>query len=343
MREIQKEFIRELFSAQILTKIENPDDLKVIETSYILSPSQETMVLKDRLKESDIERIGEILDSIGFIPDDKKQKLKENYYLIESYFRKKQQLFEDYKHIPVDQVISNAPKYYSLVRLIEQLNSYVTNEPDWLKKFIEKNRISFDWQSYEKWKSGKDYYKINYDDTFAPSKWILLIQDKLIELLKSLQILLYMEYYIVEEGFKKFLKVNPEIDYKIKATILKKSYPSEGLELIFGVVDFLLKTNIEQDFTINQVVSTTVCMSIYRFLDKSGIFELLRRKEFYVKYYVEYLKRTPPVKRLVIPCEDDIISVADEFLENVRDLFYSYKEYKDRLIEKYQKVSSKVR
>ena len=46
----------------------------------------------------------------------------------------------------------------------------------------------------------------------------------------------------------------------------------------------------------------------------------------------------PTKERIIIPCEHDIVSVATNFLEGLKDLFFTYKEYKDRLIEKYNKI-----
>ena len=343
MRDIQKEFDSISFESLIINKVSNEEDKKLLQNFYQKDPIDDKYKLKEKIKEIDIDKLGRIFDSVGFLPDVKKEELKKNYKKIERYFLLKQKAFENYKHIPVEEIINNSPKYYAFIRLIEQLNSFINKDPNWLKEFVAKNKVKFDWNSYSKWKSGQDFYKITYNDTYSPSKWINLVQDKLIEIIKSLQILLYMEFYIEENVFKRFLKMNVEVDYKMKANYIKKSLPSEDIEILFNVVDYLLKLNVENDFTKNLVIDTTVCFKAYRFIDESGIFDLLKRKEFYVKYHLEFLNKMPTKERIIIPCEHDIVSVATNFLEGLKDLFFTYKEYKDRLIEKYNKIKSKIK
>jgi len=117
--------------------------------------------------------------------EERKEELKKNYRKIEDFFKAKNNLFEQFKHIPVDEIINNSPKYYSLIRIVEQINSFLNNDPNWLKKFIAKAGIKFNWEQYEKWKAGVDFYRVSYDDTYSPAKWIHLVQDKLIEILKQ--------------------------------------------------------------------------------------------------------------------------------------------------------------
>ena len=79
-------------------------------------------------------------------------------------------------------------------------------------------------------------------------------------------------------------------------------------------------------------------MQVYRYIDKSKIFELIKQKEFYTKYRLDFLKKTRFTSRVKLPYEEDIINVAEKFLEKVMDLRFTYKEFKSRLIEKYNKV-----
>ena len=277
------------------------------------------------------------------ILEDKKNKLKEDFNLIEMFFINKKNFIEKFKHIPVEEIIQNSPKYYSFIRIIEQINSFVSKDNNWLKKFLNGNGVSFDWEQYSKWKSGVDFIKINYNDTFAPVKWINFIQDKLIEILKSLQILLYMECYIDEEDFKKFLKKHPEIDYKIRANFMTKSLPSENLNQLFEIIDYLIRINIENDMATKFIVDTRVCMRAYRKIDELKIFDILKRKEFYIKFRTQYLEMSDNSHRSELPYESDIIEVANCFLGYYKDIVFGYKEYKERLIEKFDKIKNRVK
>ncbi|HOF00237.1 MAG TPA: hypothetical protein PK385_03560 [Spirochaetota bacterium] len=273
---------------------------------------------------------------------DRDEKFKRDYDAIERYFSRKKDILSNFNAVSAEEIVANSPKYYSIIRIIEQINGFINKDSNWLKNFIDKNRIPFDWGLYEKWKSGVDFFKISYDDTYSPSKWIAATLDKLIELLKELQLLLYVERYVDEEDFKRFLKKHPDISYKIRANYMVKSAPSENIELLFKVIDFLLKTTFENDVLSKYVIDTKVCMNAYRFIDESGVFELLKRKEFYLKYRLQYLKLVSENNRTKIPCESDIISVGESFLENYQDLIYCYKEYKGRLLDKYKKIKNKL-
>ncbi len=273
---------------------------------------------------------------------DRDQKLKSDYDAIEYFFSRKKDILSNFNAIPAEDIIANSPKYYSIIRVIEQINSFVNKDSNWLKNFITKNKIPFDWELYEKWKSGVDFFKISYDDTYSPSKWISASLDKFIELLKELQLLLYVERYVDEEDFKVFLKKHPDISYKIRANYIIKSAPSENIELLFKVIDFLLKTTFENDVLSKYMIDTKICMNAYRFIDESGVFELLKRKEFYLKYRLQYLKLVTENSRIKIPCESDIVSIGESFLENYQDLIYCYNEYKERLLEKYKKIKNKL-
>lgn len=341
MRDIQKEFSYESFENKILSKISEKEYKDTLLIFYMKSQDGSKYILKDKIKEIDIEKIGKIFDTIGFITEDKSNELRKYYKKIENYFLQKQKIFEQSKHIPIEQIVNNSPKYYTFIRILEQLNVFITKDKNWLKNFVQSNKINFDWSSYAKWKAGQDFYKVKYNETHSPSKWINIVQDKLIDILGQLQLLLYIEYYIDDYTFKKFLKSNAEIDYKMKANFVKKSMPSENLEIIVHLIDYLIKLNIDNDFSTNLIIDTAVCMRAYKFIDDSNVFDLLKRKEFYIKYYTECLKKMPKESRIVLPCENDIIEVADTFLETVKDLSFTYKEYKERLIEKYNKVKNK--
>ena len=152
-----------------------------------------------------------------------------------------------------------------------------------------------------------------------------------------------MEFYTLEDDFKAFLKKNSVVDYRMRANFVVKSYPSENLDKIFEVIDFLLKISIDSAIHTNYIIDTIKCMEVYRFIDASEIFTLLKKKEFYVRYRLEFLKLTPQNMRLIIPQEDDILSVGEEFLMTYQGLLFSYNEYKKKLIDKYNVAKTKIR
>jgi hypothetical protein len=342
MKEPEKEITAEIFENQVLSKIRNEEDKLFFMNAFLKDEKAGRYILKDRLKEDIKIKIMSILESISYLPEEEKQRLKNSYNYVENYFLKKKAYFEDYKSIPIEEIIRNAPRYYTVLRVIEQVNIFLSNDKNWLKNFVANNKINFDWEGYERWKSGKDSQTTNYDDTSCPSKWIQLIQEKLIEVLKAMQILICMEFYIDEEKFKKFLKANPTIDYKYKANYIKPLYPFEELDTVFKVIDQLLMTSMENDLRTKAVIDTTVCVKAYRFIDDSSVFEILKRKEFYIKFHFEYLLKTTQSQRMILPYEEDIIKVAADLLEMLKDLYFTYNEYKKRLILKYDKVKNRL-
>jgi hypothetical protein len=342
-KEVQQEFSILEFESKILQQIPNKDDRFFLMNFYLRNNKESKYVLKERMREDVLRKILAIFNSIGYISEEKRNKLSSNFKDIESYFYKKNDYFEKYKLVPIEEIINNSPKYYGLIRIIEQINIFLSKDKDWLRKFVVKNNMEFDWVRYEKWKSGKDLPNMTYDDTLCPSKWVHIIQDKFIEILESLQILLYMEFYINEENFKKFLRQNPGIDYKYKANFMKHSFPSENIDKIYEIIDYLLNVNIENSFITKSVIDTTLCMQVYRHIDGTKIFDIIRAKEFYVRFHLEYLRRMPQSSRMVIPLENEILKIADEFVEIVKDLLYTYNEYKGRLIFKYDKIKKKLK
>lgn len=274
--------------------------------------------------------------------DNSIRSLKYHYQKIENFFQEKHNLFDESTQLSIDKVLSNAPKYYPFIRFIEKFYISITNNKEWLKKYITSRNIVFDWNKYQLWLSGKEFYKRKYDNTQCPSRWITEITEQFIELLKMLQILLYIECYTPEEDFKLFLKKNPVIDYKMKANYKIKSLPSQDLDLLFDIINRLLKINIEAGVSVTYVIDTVTCISAYRFIDESGIFPILKQKEFYITYRLEFLRLTPETERLVLPEESDVIQVAENFLMASKGLLFTYNEYKQRLIEKQEKVKQKL-
>jgi hypothetical protein len=273
---------------------------------------------------------------------DRQGRVNEAFQQFELYFKQKEKMLQERGHVPIEEVLVNAPKYYNLIRVLEQLHAFVSKESDWLKNTVGRYGIDFDFEAYERWKSGKEYYKKRYTDTQAPSRWVHVLQDYFIELVKSLQILLIMEFYIDDESFKKFLMDNRKIDYKYKANYVVPSSPSDEIGVFFEVIDYLLDVNIQFNFMTNYVIDATTCMQVYRHIDKSNIFTLMKRKEFYVKYRIEFLKTVHKFERMEVPYENDIYTIAEDFLESARDLRFSYNEYKERLLEKYNKIKKRI-
>lgn len=268
-----------------------------------------------------------------------------NFYFnkINLFFEDKRNILYKYKNFSLEDIMTNAPKYYSLIRMVEKVNTFVTKDSDWLKNFVRKNKINFDWESYTVWKAGKKYDTSKYTNTQAPSKWIYLIQDYFIDLLESLQILLTMEFYTDDDDFKTFLRKNPKVDYRMKANYMVGSKPSEDLDKIFEILDMLFKVDFEHDFKTHLIVDTRLCVQIYKKIDDSKVFDLLKKKEFYIKYRLEFLLTTIPPDRMDMPYEQDIIKIAQDFLNTIQEFRLAYREYKSRLIEKTQMAKRKTR
>ncbi len=270
---------------------------------------------------------------------DNKEDLYKDYKKIDYFFKAKEEYIKRYKHIALEDILANAPKHYAFINFIERINIFLSKDSLWLKHFVDKNKIHFDYNLYERWKLNKKFSTQNYSQTQAPSKWIHVLQDYFIELLESLQILLVIQYHIKDEDYKNYLKANPQLYFKLRANFTRPSLPSEDIEKFFDIIDYLLNLNIQYDFLTKLVVDASLCMQVYRYIDKSKIFDLIKQKEFYIKFRLDFLKKTKLTSRVKLPYEEDVINVADRFLEKAMDLRFTYKEFKNRLIEKYNKFN----
>ena len=268
---------------------------------------------------------------------DIQEEFSKKYKKIENYIKNKEALIQKYKHVPIEEILSNAPKYYALISFMEKINVFITKDHKWLKHFVDKNHVRFDYDAYDRWKANKKFHdnELKYSNTQSPAKWIHSLQDYFLEILEYLQILLLMEYYLKDEDFKTFLKNNPEIAFKLRVNFVKSSLPSQDIEKIFYIIDYLLNFNIEHNFLTNLVINTSLCMKVYREIDKIKIFDLLKEKEFYIRYRLLFLKKTANSSREKIPYEEDVIEIAEKFLIAYNDLKFAHKEYKSRLMEKF--------
>lgn len=269
--------------------------------------------------------------------------LKKNFQAVEDFFKRKQDTIEQFRHIPVEQIMRDAPKYYSFLRLFEQINTFLSKDNKWLEHYVDRKSIDFDFSRYNKWKNSVEFIHVKYDDTYCPAKWISDIQERLIEILKQLQILLYMECYIDEENFRAFVQRNGEISFKMKANYIDKSIPSDDLGRLFSAIDYLIKTSINNEMETKYIIDTHVCVNAYLKLDELKITDLLKRKVFYVKFRLQYLQMCSLSDRKALPSEEDIIEVGQMFLKSVDDFQFAYREYKKRLIEKQQKIKKKMK
>jgi hypothetical protein len=275
--------------------------------------------------------------------DEKEQKLDYYFKKIENFFKIKEDIILKYKQIPLDKILENAPKYYLLIQLIEKINVFLSKDKNWLIHFVELNKIKFDIEAFTHWKSSKEFAKTNYSDTQAPSKWIHFIQDYLLDMLESLQILMIIEFYLDEDDYKKFLRKNHNLFFKLKANFIPPSPPTEDIEKIFEIINYLLDINMKYDLTANLMVNAAICIQVYRTIDNSKLFELLKKKAFYLKFRLEYLKNTSTLDRKKLPFEIDLIKVAETFLKKTPELITNYNEYKKRLIEKKERIHRKVK
>jgi hypothetical protein len=273
--------------------------------------------------------------------EDKQKQFNIYFQEIEDYFKKKERFIIEYRHIPLEEILENAPKYYLLISVIERINVFLSKKKDWLLDFVKRNNIKFDHKAYEKWKGGREFRKFRYTDTRAPSKWVHVLQDNLIQILEYLQILLIMEFNIDPEDYKKFLDENKKIKFKLHLNYKRTCPPSENIADIFQLIDYLLQVSVQEDFTKKFVIDTALCMKIYREIDTVGIMDLLKQKQFYIKYRLEYLRGRPAAKRAALPYESEVIRIAEDFNKAVSELIYTYNEYKTRLLNKYESAMRK--
>jgi hypothetical protein len=270
----------------------------------------------------------------------KEERFYSSFNKIDNFFKEKDDYIKKYKHVSFEEVLKNAPKYYAFINFVEKINILLSKNKKWLKNFVEKNEIKFDFDLYERWKTGRNFDEKNfgYKNTECPSKWVHVLQDYFIDILEALQVLLVMEYYIKEDEYKKFLRDNPKVFFKLKANYTKSSSPSENIEKLFEIINFLLDLNKEYNFLTNPVIDTALCVKVYRKIDDSKIFELLKQKDFFIKYRLEFLKKTANFNRQKLPYENDVIDVAAKYSNSFSELFFTFNEYKKRLIEKQNSV-----
>ena len=102
-------------------------------------------------------------------------------------------MLSDSKFHSLVDILDNSPKYYSIIKIFEQIYTFLSNDKKWLKTFVMKNSIDFDFTAYERWRSHKSDTKLKYDDTRAPTRWVHLLQDMLFDIIKSLQLLSIFE------------------------------------------------------------------------------------------------------------------------------------------------------
>lgn len=270
------------------------------------------------------------------------KEMKHYYHKIEVFFLEANAKMLSCQQLSMEDILAQAPKYYIIVRFLEKFYSRVTNNKDWLKDYIDRHRVNFDWQRYKLWISGKYRKNRRYDDTQCPSKWITELNEQLLDILKMLQILLYMEAYTPDEDFRLFLRENAAIDYKYKANYLQKSVPSQDLDAFFKAIDCLIQTCIDTQVSTNYDIDTVACMKAYRVIDDLNLLQILKQKEFYVTYRLEFLRLVDVNKRYIIPHEEDIINVAEEFTEASKIFSFTFNEYKKLLIEKHEHMRLKL-
>ena len=71
---------------------------------------------------------------------EKEIQLKHNFNQIERFFRSKQEFIQQCKHVPVEEVLRNAPKYYSFLKLVEQINSFIMKDGKWLDSSLNSEK-----------------------------------------------------------------------------------------------------------------------------------------------------------------------------------------------------------
>ena len=274
---------------------------------------------------------------------EKNQEIKEIYHMVEVFFMKKTREFEVNENASVDSILADAPSYYSIVHFLERFYIAITKDKDWLENYISRKKINFNWKKYKAWVTEKKNVKRRYDDTLCPSAWVTELINMFTETLKMLQELLCMEVYLPDEDFKAFLRKNPAIEYKYKANFIQKSPPSQDIDVFFKVIDYLSRVCREANPSNSFDIDTLECIKAYRFIDESDIMNILKQKDFYVTYHLEMMKKMPKAERYVMPEEEETITVAEKFCDMYKNLFFTFNDYKRVLIEKQNRVRSKMK
>ena len=274
---------------------------------------------------------------------EKNEEIKDVYHLIEVFFMKKTREFEINENASVDSILADAPSYYSIVLFLERFYVAITKDEDWLENYINRKKINFNWKKYKAWTNEKKNVKRRYDETLCPSTWITELINMLTELLKMLQELLIMEVYLPDNDFKAFLRKNPVIEYKYKANFLQKSPPSQDLDVFFKVIDYLSRIYREANPSNAFDIDTTECIKAYRFIEESEIMKILKQKDFYVTYHLEMMRKMPTAERYVMPDEEGVMMIAEKFCEQYKKFFFAFADYKGILVEKQNRIRSKMK
>ena len=209
--------------------------------------------------------------------------------VIEKYFISKQRMIEEYRNIPLEEIIKNAPKYYSFIHFIESVHNFFFANKNWLKSTILKLGFTFDFKQYERWKASIKNFQDTYTISACPSLWIFVFQDYWISLLSGIQRLLPLEFLITDDLFRDFLKQNPAV--KLKYMSQKKIQLTNNLDIIMQMLDLLLQLNLKYNFTINKTIDINVCLEFYRNLEKTKIISEFAHKSNWIKSRVWYLDR----------------------------------------------------
>jgi hypothetical protein len=151
-----------------------------------------------------------------------------------------------------------------------------------------------------------------------------------------------MEAYTPDEDFRLFLRENAAIDFKYKANYLQKSVPSQDIEAFFTAINSLTQTCIDTEISTSYDIDTVICIKAYRIIDELNLLQILKQKEFYVTYRLEFLRLVDLNKRYVVPQEEDIIHVGEEFIKASRIFTFTFNEYKKLLIEKQEHMRLKL-
>ena len=85
-----------------------------------------------------------------------------------------------------------------------------------------------------------------------------------------------------------------------------------------------------------------VCIKAYRVIDELDLTQILKQKEFYITYRLEFLRLVDLKKRYLIPHEEDIIHVGEEFIKASRLFTFTFNEYKKLLIQKHEHMRLKL-
>lgn len=67
------------------------------------------------------------------IEQSKEEQFYHSFNKIDNFFKSKEEYIKKYKHVPFDEILKNAPKFYAFINFVEKINILLSKNKGWLK------------------------------------------------------------------------------------------------------------------------------------------------------------------------------------------------------------------